>query len=306
MKDKCAGGLVLLMASMVSMPASAAIVSVSGPVSTRGVAAEIIDPPGDVGDDAAENEGQQGFNEQQGVTLAEDLAVDDGTIPAGTTVDSHMIFFNTANVEVVDRHLEVVWEFDGEVLGVMSDGDGNLEAASNAILGFEGTLYPGAFLARGLELDRGDSYTVAGNQLTLSMNVMEPGDWIRVVTASIDDVLTPVIDVRPRNPKNLIKPKSKGKVIVAVLTTSTAQGEPLDFDALQVNPDTVKFGPAGAPALRWRVFDVDWDGDPDLVFKFRIRSTGIACGDTEAVLTGETFAGEAFSASDRIKTLCYH
>jgi hypothetical protein len=49
-------------------------------------------------------------------------------------------------------------------------------------LGAIGTTYGAPFHARGLEPS--DSFLVAGNSLTVSMNVSQPGDWIRVVTAS--------------------------------------------------------------------------------------------------------------------------
>ena len=48
--------------------------------------------------------------------------------------------------------------------------------------------------------------------------------------------------------------------------------------------------------------DVDGDGDIDLVLHFAKAEAMIACGDTEAFLTGETFAGESFTASDVVCT----
>ena len=136
----------------------------------------IDDPPG------ATNTHQQAFNERQGVTLLANLAVDDGVIPAGTVVDSHMIFLNTdGNVTVYDYG--VAWTFNGLILGVMSDGTGSLEVASSPILGAVGTTYPAApFSARGMESD--DGYVVSGNTITVDMGVSEPGDWIRVITRS--------------------------------------------------------------------------------------------------------------------------
>lgn len=65
----------------------------------------------------------------------------------------------------------------------MSNRNGSLEVNSSSILGAIGTVYPGAaFAARGLESN--DHYAVSGNQITVKMSVTEPGDWIRVVTAS--------------------------------------------------------------------------------------------------------------------------
>lgn len=288
-----------------------AIVSVSGPDADNNGPATIIEAPADAGTDT-ENDAQQGYDELQGVTLSEDLVVDGGTIAAGTTVDSHMIFYNTGNVEVTRGHLDVVWDFSGAVLGVMSDIDGELEAASNELLGAEGTLYPGAFANRGQETEEGDNYGIEGQQLTVGMSVMVPGDWIRVITAAEGDddgggdVPEVVIDVRPYAKKNRIKLHPKTKVLVAIHTTSVAAGDPLDFDATQVDASTLRFGPAEAPAAYWhaRVKDVDGDGDADLVVMFKLDETGITCEDTAVTLSGETFSGESIWAKDEIEVGC--
>ena len=147
---------------------------------------DIIAAPASAIDDApgAENTNQQGFNEAQNVLLPRNIQVDGGWILAGTLVDSHMIFLNTPGSLRVEE-LDTRWEFDGQILGVMSDNDGTYEAASNDILGAPGTTYPGSFNNRGFEVGNPDSYTIAGNALTVSMLVTEPGDWIRVVTRPI-------------------------------------------------------------------------------------------------------------------------
>ena len=55
--------------------------------------------------------------------------------------------------------------------------------SKGALLGAAGTAYPGGpFGARGLE--SADSYVIGGNTLTVSMFVGQPGDWIRVITAT--------------------------------------------------------------------------------------------------------------------------
>ncbi len=45
---------------------------------------------------------------------------------------------------------------------------------------------------------------------------------------------------------------------------------------------------------------MDEDGDLDLVLHFRTQETGIACGETEADLTGETFDGQVIEGFDSI------
>ncbi len=185
-----------IVALMSGAMAQAAITGVSGGSLSIGGAASssttgaIISNPPFVVDDNVENSLQQGFNEAQGVVLGADLDVDAATdIAAGTRVDSHMIFLNSdRNLDI--KHYNVMWTFSGTILGVMSDINGNLEAASSGFLGAAGTTYDNGnasqsapFNNRGLE-GGGDGYSIAGNILTLSMHVTEPGDWIRVVTVS--------------------------------------------------------------------------------------------------------------------------
>jgi hypothetical protein len=47
---------------------------------------------------------------------------------------------------------------------------------------------------------------------------------------------------------------------------------------------------------------VDADGDDDLVVKFLIQQSGIACGDTHATVFGRTFGAQPISGMDAINT----
>ncbi len=181
-RAKASLALGLMVCLGVGSVASADITGVSGPMSTRGVAAMEIAAPAFATNAAATNEAQQGFNEQQDILLTTDVAVDGGMISSGTWVSSHMIFLNNPGGGRI-THNDVVWTFDGDVLGVMSNSNGGLEMASTSILGSTTTTYPGStFNARGFEGN--DDYTISGNTLTVDMTVTQPGDWIRVVTAS--------------------------------------------------------------------------------------------------------------------------
>jgi hypothetical protein len=106
-------------------------------------------------------------------------------------------------------------------------------------------------------------------------------------------VLDVKIDIKPGSTKNPINLRSKGKIPVAILTTD-------DFDATTVDPGSVLF--ADAPPLRWAVEDVDSDTDWDLVLKFKTQETDIACGDTEATLTGKTMDGVDIAGTDTLRT----
>ena len=106
------------------------------------------------------------------------------------------------------------------------------------------------------------------------------------------------IDIKPDSQTNNINPGSKGVVAVSILTSG-------DFDALQVDPHTVLFGPADAEKAHTQahVEDVDNYGDMDLQLHFKTQETGIQCGDTAATLTANTWDGTPISGTDSVNTV---
>lgn len=187
MRTSLATVAVLVILALVALPARADLILVTGPNSNLGTAPSIIGAPSDALDDLVVNSGMEGFDEAQDVTTTQAYEMDGSVwLPAGSTVDSHMIFLNSQGSTSL-THRDVDWTFTGTILGVMSDSGGTLEAASTAELGAAGTNYtvgPGAapFAARGFE--GADAYTIFGNRLRVSMGVTEPGDWIRVITTA--------------------------------------------------------------------------------------------------------------------------
>lgn len=180
---KCLLGI----SALIAINANATIIGVTG--------AGIKVPPPPVvldGSVATPLTHQYGFDEKQSVGLGGPIAVDGGgTIGPGVTVDSHMIFFNQPGTTPCGPPgcplliTDAIWTFSGIILGVMSDAIGSLEVASSPLLGNPATGYPGAtFSARGME--GGDFYTVmgGGSSLRVHMEIVQPGDWIRVITAS--------------------------------------------------------------------------------------------------------------------------
>lgn len=105
-----------------------------------------------------------------------------------------------------------------------------------------------------------------------------------------------IVDIKPGSDVNPINPGSNGKLPVAILSTAS-------FGASTIDAGTIRFGPNDAEPLRYRLEDVDDDGDWDLVLKFSNQETGIACGDTEATLTGQTLGGDELAGTDSIKTV---
>ena len=108
------------------------------------------------------------------------------------------------------------------------------------------------------------------------------------------------IDIMPHDAGNNINLRSgQGSGFeVAILSVGEF------FDAPNVvDPLTLKLGPRQANIWSTpRVRDVDGDGDDDLVVKFLMQQTGIACGDSHASLSGRTFEFRSISGSDVINT----
>jgi hypothetical protein len=102
-----------------------------------------------------------------------------------------------------------------------------------------------------------------------------------------------LVDLKPGSDPNCVKTSSRGTVSVAVLTTE-------DFDATTVDPSSGDFG--GAQPWRWSMQDIDWDGDHDLVLKFKTREVaewpaeGTDCD--LVILTAQTFDGTAVAGAD--------
>jgi hypothetical protein len=100
-----------------------------------------------------------------------------------------------------------------------------------------------------------------------------------------------IIDIKPGSYPNSINLKSNGVVPVALLTTA-------DFNASAVNPSTIKF--AGASPLKWKMEDVDGDGDLDMLFHFSTQDLNLNGDSLEATLTGKTTGGIDFEGKDSV------
>jgi len=109
-------------------------------------------------------------------------------------------------------------------------------------------------------------------------------------------ILTVDVDIKPGSYPNPINLKSKGAIPVAILTDE-------DFDAADIDPLTVRFGPDEASECNGKGHpeDVDGDGDTDMVLHFRVQESGITADDEEVIITGSTNDGREFMGRDSIR-----
>jgi hypothetical protein len=110
------------------------------------------------------------------------------------------------------------------------------------------------------------------------------------------------VDIKPGETPNVISLGKNSVIPVAVLSTAT-------FYAATVNPATVCFGDAEAPAQRdctvapgTVLQDVNKDKRKDLVLHFETQQTGIDPGDTRACLSGKLYDNTSIEGCDSIKT----
>lgn len=169
---------------------------------------------------------------------------------------------------------------------VLDDGGGGGGGGRIKIFCYAGTISP--------------SYSVAGGYGSLYGWDGEEGSYyIELMDLEVS------VDIKPGSNSNSINPNSKGLIPVAILTTSTADGDLINFDADDVDPASIAFGPGGTAIAHagGHFEDVDDDGDLDMVLHFSTKNAGIRAGDTQATLTGETYYGQLIEGSDRIKTV---
>ncbi len=122
------------------------------------------------------------------------------------------------------------------------------------------------------------------------------GDPLRAPLLHVEyaTVQSVTIDVLPGDAANVVYPNMGGKLPVAIISSP-------DFDATQIDPNTLKFGANEAiPSEAVQFLDLDSQHTLDAQTRFAVPDTGIACNDTEVSLLGETLSGDSFVGVDTI------
>ena len=203
-----------------------------------------------------------------------------------------------------DRLVVGAYFEDSTATGI--DGDQSNNSASNAGAAYLFTrdaagVWSQEAYVKASNTDAGDEF---GQSVALSGDTLAVGAYLEdSVATGIDGaqsnsgVSGTVVAVHAfGSDANAINPNSNDVIPVAVLGSE-------NFDATQVDFSTAEFGPGKASAVHdGHVEDVNHDGIFDMEFHFNTQDTGIACGDTDATLSGETFGGDAFTGTDSIKT----
>lgn len=107
------------------------------------------------------------------------------------------------------------------------------------------------------------------------------------------------IDIKPGSKQNTINLRSRGKIRVAILSSS-------DFDALKmVDRNSLTFGRTGLEvslvSCKKYGWDVNRDGRSDLICDFSIRATGFQMSDTVGILNGMMITGIPISGQDSVR-----
>lgn len=187
-----------LFATILATSASASIISFTGDIGQIADA----DVPANITDSAPADATQiLSFNEKQNVLLDQLLDPLFGAdIAAGTRVDSHMVFLNKPDGVGGTLDFNGTITFSGTILGVFGRENGadlaglNGRVDTDSLLGVSN--YDN-FANRGMENNgtgaNNDSVSFLDDTLTIRLKVTQPGDWVRVVTASAVPLPAPVL-----------------------------------------------------------------------------------------------------------------
>jgi DNA-binding beta-propeller fold protein YncE len=213
--------------------------------------------------------------------------------PSGTPLDTLAIGLRPAGM-VFDPAANLLWvisQFDTLISQVTLDGRKIRSCLGPRQPGPQGL---GAITKVGSKLYIGEAGHPDSPEVPGTIFIVDPS----TLDCSPPLAFPVEIDVAPGNPMNVVNPRSRGMIRVAILSGPS-------FDATTVNPETVRFGVTGseAPVEQVHLMDVNGDGIVDMRLGFRQHNTGIVCGSESVVLLGGTAVGRAFEGSDFITTV---
>jgi hypothetical protein len=141
-------------------------------------------------------------------------------------------------------------------------------------------------------------FTPAGDFLT---SIMHPDIDLptAICVSKPSGTLEVAVTIKPGADPNSANATSRGVIPVAILGSDT-------FDVADVDATTLAFGPAAAPLAhrnRPHPNDPNHDDIPDLLAHFLTEEAGVAPGDEEACVTGETLDGTPFEGCDSVRTV---
>ena len=180
---------------------------------------------------------------------------------------------------------------DGGVYGTLGDDFAvTVKPAFNEAAALHGEYYDGEITDWQVLSGDGDD----PERVSLSMDepiTIRPGSCASVGAGA--DAHGSSVDADVSVVQGRVNPRSNGHLPVVVRSTA-------EFDATTVDTETVAFGPDGATPTHSSRADVNGDGRPDLLLKFRLPATGIDWDTEQASLTGETREGRAVHGTAEI------
>ncbi len=226
-------------------------------------------------------------------------------LPGGATINSARLTVVLSNFEGL-RGLEL-HGYPGSGAVRLADfalnglvGTALVDASGTQTLVFDVTNFVAGLAADGQAFAGFNVREEPANSTNFTVMFLElggvPGLSIEFSTERIVDV-----DIRPGHVPNRINVNSMGSIPVAILSGAT-------FDAFsEIDAASLAFGRTGEEAslesCKTAPMDVNGDGIPDLVCRFRSKATGLLIGDTQGVLKGRTLTGVTIKGTDSVRVV---